>query len=256
MLRCGECGAAVTAERQKGIVYYHCTGTRGPCSQREWTREDGLASQFTNLLLGLRIPQSFLDYSLDRLRHVHAAEAELSMALRRKLQGQRNTCQLKLDGLLQLKISPGNVGGALLSDDEFLQQKTAIRRDIEQLDEQLATVEKQGENWVDDCERFFAFTQRLRHRFEDAAIDDKRILLLHVCSNLTLKDRNVAAEYREPYATLAGFPLAGVERTGGFEPVSVHAVAENSELMAKWLHLVGVIRIHGAPLFAPADGKL
>ena len=178
------------------------------------------------------------------------------MALRRKLQGQLQHLPAKLDGLLQLKIAPGNVGGALLSDDEYLQQKTAIRRDIEHLEEQLATVEKQGETWVDDCERFFAFTQRLRYRFEDAAIEDKRVLLLHVCSNLTLKDRNVAAEYREPYATLAGFPLAGVERTGGFEPVSAQPWPKTSELMAKWLHLVGVIRIHGAPIFAPADGKL
>ena len=37
---CGDCGCPVTAERQKGYVYYHCTQSRGVCMQRAWTREE------------------------------------------------------------------------------------------------------------------------------------------------------------------------------------------------------------------------
>src|SRR5207249_4078270 len=44
LLRCGECGCAITAERQKGHHYYHCTKKKGPCSQ-PYMREEALAAQ-------------------------------------------------------------------------------------------------------------------------------------------------------------------------------------------------------------------
>ena len=47
---CGECGCPITAERQKGHVYYSCTRTRGPCGQRTCTREEVVAEQFSELL--------------------------------------------------------------------------------------------------------------------------------------------------------------------------------------------------------------
>lgn len=44
LLRCGECGGAITAERQKGHHYYRCTKKLGPCSQ-PYIREEALAAQ-------------------------------------------------------------------------------------------------------------------------------------------------------------------------------------------------------------------
>jgi len=44
LLSCGECGCAITAERQKGHHYYRCTKKKGKCSQR-YIREETLAAQ-------------------------------------------------------------------------------------------------------------------------------------------------------------------------------------------------------------------
>ncbi len=44
LLTCGECGCAITAERQKGHHYYRCTKKNGTCTQR-YIREEILAAQ-------------------------------------------------------------------------------------------------------------------------------------------------------------------------------------------------------------------
>lgn len=44
LLRCGECGCAITAELQKGHHYYRCSKKKRPCSQR-YLREEALAAQ-------------------------------------------------------------------------------------------------------------------------------------------------------------------------------------------------------------------
>ncbi len=235
ILKCGECGGSVTAERQRDHVYYHCTHNNGPCSQTKWTRQEVMEKQFERILSGLRIPQSFLDFAFKKLRTVHVHEAQYTDAQRRKFQGQLNGCQQRLDGLLQLKISPNNADGSMLSDDEYIAQKKTIREEFEMVEKQLKTVQQQGLNWIDDCEHFFSFTQRLATKFQHTTIEDKKALLHLVCSNMRLTDQEVAADYREPYASLAGFAVARVSEISRFERDKELPEAKKSELFEDWL---------------------
>jgi site-specific DNA recombinase len=247
ILRCGECGCPVTAERQKGHVYYHCTGNRMPCTQKRWTREEALDAQFSSLLARFRLPPVFLEYAFARLRTVHAEEARLADASRRSLQGQLNAAQQKLDGLLHLKLSPLNRSGELLSDEEYLRQKRALQRDLDLLQEQLETIQQQGMTWIDDCEAFFHFTQRLVPKFTQGGVEEKKTLLLLICSNLTLTDQKVAAVYQEPYASLAGFELAGKLEEFPSEPRKVASVSEKVLTLVSWQHLLTLVRTYRLP---------
>ena len=44
IMKCGECGCSITAETQKGKVYYRCTKKKGACYQK-YTREDLLENR-------------------------------------------------------------------------------------------------------------------------------------------------------------------------------------------------------------------
>ena len=249
-MACGDCGCPVTAERQKGHVYYHCTKSRGGCPQTAWTREEVVADEFARILSGLRVPQGYLDYALAKLRECHAAQADFSAARRQKLQSQLNACHARLDGLLQLKISPANAGGSLLSDEEYRTQKQRIQEEAELVQRQLAADARQGETWIDDCERFFTFTQGLTANFAQAAAEEKQSTLFMVCSKLTLRDHAVAAEFREPFASLAAFPLAGEADRPRFEPRRLRTVAEKPQIMESWLGILDAIRTYGTPVMA------
>jgi hypothetical protein len=149
-----------------------------------------------------------------------------------------------------MKLSPANADGELLTDEEYLRQKAVIRRELDEVKERLAAVQGQGKTWVDDCERFFRFAQRLVRSFDRASADDKRALLLLACSNLTLKDGKVAAVYQEPYATLAGFSLAGRAVGVKFEPEEARALAGKPELAHEWRALVDAVRTYRLPGWA------
>src|SRR5204863_425770 len=79
------------------------------------------------------------------------------------------------------------------------------------------TDEQQSQTWVEDCERFFVFTQELARRFSEGSIEEKRAALFLICSKLTLRDKRIEAEFRDPFAAVAGFPLAGKPDETGFE---------------------------------------
>jgi len=44
-MQCGDCGCAITAERQKGHNYYRCTKKKGDCTQKRYLREESLTEQ-------------------------------------------------------------------------------------------------------------------------------------------------------------------------------------------------------------------
>jgi site-specific DNA recombinase len=66
LLRCGECGCAITAERQKGHHYYRCTKKKGPCSQR-YIREEALAAQLRAVVQKVTLADTLTEKMLDKV---------------------------------------------------------------------------------------------------------------------------------------------------------------------------------------------
>jgi len=245
-VKCGVCGGWVTAERQKGHVYYHCTRARDRCPEPTWVRQEVLDKQALNLLVCLRLPPAYLDYALRKLRKAHTFQARSSEATRIMHQTRVNECQHKLDALLQLKLSPANTGGALLGDEEYLRQKSSLRQDLDSARQELASVEAQADTWIDDCERFFDFTQWLAAKFQKAPPEERQSLLHLVCQNLTLKGENMVADYRDGYLELSEFPLAGKEAEFPSEPALVASESEKYVNSDEWLVTLAAIRTYVA----------
>jgi len=55
-IRCGECGAAITGERQKSHHYYKCTRKLGPCPQKRFIREEALTDELRAVTARAAIP--------------------------------------------------------------------------------------------------------------------------------------------------------------------------------------------------------
>jgi hypothetical protein len=201
-----------------------------------------VTDQIAFILNRLQIPQSYLDFAFGQLKQCHATQAEFSAARRQKLQSQQNAGRTRLDSLLQLKISPANVAGALLTDEEYLRQKTQIKEELDLVQRQLANEEQQAETWIVDCERFFVFTQHLPELFATSSVENKRAAMLLICSKLTLANHQVDVEFSRPFAQVAAFPLAGRPDKTQSERQEVLAEAEKPEIMEHWLAILDAIR--------------
>lgn len=182
----------------------------------------------------LNFPEAFLIHAMKKVRALYSQESRAFDVMRHKLQSEYNNCKHKIDTLLQMKISPKNANGELLSDEDYMAQKNILKAELDLLEEQLGAQHQHGSTWLDDCERFLQFTQRLPEMLAEASMNGKREIMMLVCSNVILKDQEIAVEYHEPFASMAKFPLAGKGREAGFEPETGLREAENPEMLHLW----------------------
>ena len=62
-MKCGSCGCAITAEKQKGHIYYRCTKKKGKCSEK-YLREDLLVKQFEKLISTVSLSDEWVQLML------------------------------------------------------------------------------------------------------------------------------------------------------------------------------------------------
>jgi len=89
-MRCGECGAAITAEEKtkhlkngetKNYTYYRCTKRIKPCSQKPVT-EPQLEEQINEALKDITIPHSFHEWAINELKTQNEIELDDSTSIR------------------------------------------------------------------------------------------------------------------------------------------------------------------------------
>ncbi len=232
IFRCGECGCGITAEIQKGHIYYHCTYRKGHCTQRTWMKSEDLEEQLIAVIRRLVIPRSFLEFAFKRLKNSHKTEAQIQNTARQSLERRYGVLKAKSDALLELKLSPKNTSGAFLSDDEYLDQKNIIKTEMLELEQQRESYKKQADTWLEDCEKFIHSSQELYGKYGMATLEQKKELMMLLCSKATIKHGSVAFSYREPFASIAKLSEA---TTGRFELPSSLSEKKKSSLFKEWL---------------------
>ncbi len=75
LLRCGHCGLAITPEKHKGLVYYHCTQSKGKHGAK-WLREEEITKQFEQVFKRLQLPDDVMKQIVDTLSTVHEEKIE------------------------------------------------------------------------------------------------------------------------------------------------------------------------------------
>ncbi len=200
LIRCGECGAAITAEdktkHQKNgnihhYTYYRCTKRIKKCSQRP-VRMEELEGQVANVLGKIEIPSSFHQWAIKQLKAEQANETEDQkeiVAARRKAW---DTCKRKLDALFDLRLS-GEV-----SPEEFSRHKEKLLQEKHKYEELINDSNKRVETWLDRAEKMLNFAETAKSRFELGTLDDKRDILAALGSNLSLFDKIFSVSLKKP----------------------------------------------------------
>ena len=104
LMRCGECGASITAERHKGHNYYHCTHGRGPCSQRHFLREEACLAQLRPIIESVALTDEWREQMHSCIEETRRQEHESISMLIKQTQDQIEAVQKKLDRLMELYL--------------------------------------------------------------------------------------------------------------------------------------------------------
>jgi DNA invertase Pin-like site-specific DNA recombinase len=242
MIRCGECGAFITAEEKTNrfnyhYTYYHCT-KRKPhikCSQKSIQLEK-LEKQIVKYLSTITLSDKFTEVALEYVQQLHQKEVNSRKAIYQSLQNAYNQVQSEFNNLTQMRLRN------LLTDEEYLQQKSELLRERAQLQERLKDNDHRVDMWLKLTENTFIFANRAKYWFKNGSLEDKKQILETIGSNLILKDKKLFIEAKKPFLILKkGLARAEQEKLM-FEPAKSGLNAEQtSDLQAQYSYLLGLV---------------
>lgn len=237
LIRCGECNRMITAEEKHQVIcghcrlkfayrsraacprcntavdkmesalflryiYYHCSKSRRPtCSQKCVSAID-LEGQIGDYLTDITISERFKDWALKYLRELHKNE---NASLEQIVQAQHKAheeCERQIENLVSLKTSAANQAGALLSDDEYAQQRSKLLKAKLTLEHSLKSTAPQLEDRLKLSKELFEFASTAKAQFTNGDQTTKREILSTLASNIILKDKKLLIQARKPFHLL------------------------------------------------------
>ncbi len=204
LMRCGECGATITAESHKKFykgtnrtveyVYYRCTKKIKPCNQ-PYISEPELEQQFRKAIDDVALPEKWASNWYKWLDEDEKLETVSIHDNTLKLEQQLKDIDVKLnkllDGYLEGIIDPEIYK---TKKNEFFEEKLKISEELEQ-------IKQNGSSWLEPFKNFIgsalscAKIARAKNTSHDLSIMAKT-----VGSNFFLTDRRLVPEYNQGFA--------------------------------------------------------
>jgi site-specific DNA recombinase len=202
--RCKTPVAEMSNPRFRDYTYYHCARRKGAkCSQRslEITK---LEEQIERQLRRIQISATFKQWAFKYLQEVYQDDIN---TMRSTVQSRETAIAdyvKRLEGLVELKTSPANADGCLLSDEEYSKR----RRELLQAKAALQSPQSekiQAGQALRQSEESFEFAHSALTKFVQGDFRARKEVLVTVGSNQSLRDENLIIEARKPFVLIQKF---------------------------------------------------
>ena len=208
MIVCGECKYCITAEahtktyasgKKQTFGYYRCSkkSKEIKCSQG-YLSENKAKDQIVDDLVTLELEDEFEQWAFEALEKAKGEVHTLAVNKMQALQNALDGINKRLSNLTELKISPDNSDGSLLSDEEFAQKKRLLLTEKDKLLYQIKNENLDQETW-EFIKDSFEFGLRAKKRYEDDIPDEQKVIVKTIWSNLILLDQNLQFQPRPLY---------------------------------------------------------
>ena len=217
LMKCGECGAAITAEHKTNhrynckYVYYHCTKRKQKCGQK-YIQEPELTGQISTFLDTIAIENSVFDFIVNIIQKQKDIILSKNEAIINSLINGIAETEKSLDELLTIKLRK------LLSDQDFAERKEQLEQELIGLKYQLRKT-KENPNFVSEKSiEVFKFASKIKTDFKQGSNNKKKAILKKVGSNLTITDKKLLILAKEPFDYFQEFHLTPNKKNRRFEP--------------------------------------
>ena len=254
MLKCGECGGAITAEEKWQIIcpvckrkfnktpltnacdrcntkiedmlkpkllhyiYYHCTKKKCPdCTQGSMEIKK-IEEKIDEELKKFEIPKEFTDWAIKYLNEVNTVAENTQIDTTKYLHKQYEDILKQIQNLINLKTRPDNADGSILSDDEFVEQKKKLLANKETTSEQIKTNDSSINKWVYLTEETFKFACYARYWFAKGDVKTKTYILSKLGNNMVIKDGNLLIDQSKAFFLIEKGYTSAKETALALEP--------------------------------------
>ena len=198
MLRCGECGCAISAQYAKGTyIYYRCCKTKHKKCSQPYIREEALASQLAEIVKGISLDKADMEVMKKELRQARQSIDAFREQILSSLNGRYVKLEQRKENLWNLRIDDK------MPQDAFDKKLEEAIAEQEEIQEKMAQHEHAGNRWYDQCSNFLELAHTAHSLLLNGEKAEKRKIVDSVCSNLILKDGKVRHSYKKPFDILA-----------------------------------------------------
>lgn len=232
MIECGECGGTISAEIQKGTIYYSCKHNR-PCSQKGMTKEEDLEASLMNVFrLFETITEKEAEMIKDRIRADHQLEIDYKEGTLKTLNLRYNALQRQLD---------------ILYDDRLAEKITPEKWEAKQkiINEEQASIQNQVTKLKNEETKYFEIyinildlARRAREIYEKRSPEERRLLLSYIFSNLVLKDKKTSSVLKNAPSKLAQRVQERIDAQNKFELKKPNTGKVKSKISSKYKTLL------------------
>ncbi len=211
LIHCGECKGMVTAEshtkqykngKSQTFEYYRCTKKKGVVCTQPYINAKKLEAQVCEYLEKIKISEKFVRWAVKWINDANGEQMEAKKAQIIALQKDYNDVLKMIDNLLNLKISPGNIDGAMLSEEKYKEKNTELMTKKKKLKKALNKIDKLVDEWIEFIIAAFNFTVTAQKRFKEGDMNDKKIILRAIGSNLYLLNGELTIQPRQPFIAI------------------------------------------------------
>ncbi len=246
IIKCGECGASVTAERRKNrygyiYIYYHCTHNKPGirCYQKVISVGE-LERQVSGFLETITISKRAKEWAIARAIAMNEVEADQDKAEVASLNRRLASCKRELVTLVNMRIKE------LIGDDDFLAKKHELENERAHIQELLQDADGRFGGVLERITSFFEFVSSARQLFENGTDEQKKTILSQVGSNLVLKDKILSIQAPNPFFFVQNTLRSAAAKKLMFEPrLFGESKGQNSRKgsgISRWWALVQDVR--------------
>ena len=197
LMRCGECGSAITAEHKVNrygnrYTYYHCTKTQvGSACRQSVIPLAILEAQIREFVGDLTLGLPTHKWTAHTLKKARLSDKQLETR-RAGLEATKSRLKTERDNLTTLRLRD------LIDDDEFIKERERIDRSVRSITETLRTCDN-GETWVEPAQTVILAFSRIVFWFDTGDTRVKRKIVSATASNPTLRDKKLLCEAAFPF---------------------------------------------------------
>jgi len=195
MFKCGNCGCGVTAEyktkylqikkEMKRYNYYHCTHKKRELNCKQGSVEEKeITADIAERLKRLEIHPILLDWALEYLEKQKGVEEKENKIIKVNKKDKTKELTAQLSELTKMRFRN------LIDDKLFLQEKEALKKELDQLNE-TSEDSKGHDEIIELTKETFIFCAHALKTFESGDKLKKKEILLNLGSNQTIIDKKV-----------------------------------------------------------------
>jgi hypothetical protein len=212
IMKCGSCGAAITAEekrkRQKNgnthsYIYYHCTKRKDKHCPEKVIEQKELEQQIDFILQKFQISEAYKDWAIRFVNEPRKDQEKQRMESASQKQKRIGEVAAQLEAMFLKYASPANTDGSLIADNEYRTAKMKLEKEKANLERNIADADAKDTELADLTEKTFKFACYARAWFNEGSQKDRRRILLSLGSNFSLTGKILNVDLHLPWKVIA-----------------------------------------------------